>query len=198
MSKKTIALIIALFTITVILIVLAIFPVTQKTSVSITPIPTIASQAQTVLAFAPPVASTSAIASGSATYSMDVSILTGRNKVNAVQLELAYDPKALVNVDIKPGDFFTSPVVLLKNIDVVQGRISYALAISAGANGKQGTGTIATLSFNALSKAPTVIMFLPKTQVAAEGVQTSVLKSTIDTTIFKGTSSATLSPGVAQ
>ncbi len=194
MSKKTIALIIALFTITVILIVLAVFPVTQKTSVSITPTPTIASQAQTVLAFAPPVASASAIASGSATYSMDVSILTGKNRVNAVQLELAYDPKALVNVDIKPGDFFPSPVVLLKNIDVVQGRISYALAISAGVNGKQGTGTIATLSFNALSKAPTVVMFLPKTQVAAEGVQTSVLKSTIDTTIFKGTSSATLSP----
>lgn len=195
MSKKTIALIIALFAITVVLIVLAIFPVTQRTSVSITPTPTIASPAQTVLAFGPPVATSSAVASASATYSMDINILTGRNIVNAVQLELSYDPKALVNVDIKQDDFFTNPVVLLKNIDTVAGRISYALAVAPGQNGKQGTGTIAILTFKpATAGESTMIKFLPKTQVAAEGVQTSVLKSTIDTTIFGGTSSAELSP----
>lgn len=193
MSKKTIALIIALFAITVALIVLAVFPVTQRTSISITPTPTV-SPAQTVLAFGPPVASTSAIASASAIYSIDINILTGTNKVNAVQLELSYDPDILVNVDIVPGDFFINPVVLLKNIDDTTGRISYALALSPGENGKQGTGTIATLKFNALSKTPTPVIFLAKTQVAAEGVQTSVLKSTIDTTVFGGTSSATLSP----
>ncbi len=187
MSKKTIALIIALFAITVLLIVLAIFPVTQRTNVSITPTPIIKNVAETVLAFAPPVAS------GSATYTMDVNILTGRNRANAVQIELSYDPKVLLSVDIKPGDFFTTPAVLLKNVDVEQGRISFALAVGPGQNGKQGTGTIAILSFRSATESATTIRFLPKTQVAAEGIQTSVLKSSIDSTIFGGTSSATLS-----
>lgn len=199
MSKKTIALIIALFAVTVVLIILAIFPVTQRTSVSIAPTPIIKSTAETVLAFAPPIASTSAVASGSATYSMDINILTGENKVNAIQLELSYDPKALFSVDIKPGDFLTSPTSLLKNVNATTGRISYALAVSPGANGKQGTGTVAVLSFKPFDiTVPTAIRFLPKTQVAAEGIQTSVLKSTIDTTIFGGTSSAKLNPAATR
>lgn len=193
MSKKTIGLIIALFLVTLLLLALAIFPVTQKTSVSITPTPTVNSSAQTVLAFAPPVATKSAVASGSASYSMDANILTGKNKVNAVQIELSYDPQTLLNVDIKPGDFFIDPVVLLKNIDKTTGRISYALAAPLGTNGKSGTGTIATLTFNSIKNTPTTIKFLPKTQVAAEGIQQSVLKSTLDTTIFGGTSSAAIS-----
>lgn len=196
MSKKTIALIIALFAITVGLIVLAVFPVTQKTSVSIIPTPTINNNAQTVLAFAPPqVSTTSAVSSSSATYLMDVTILTGKNRVNAVQLELSYDPKALANVDVTAGDFFTNPVILLKNIDQAAGRISFAIAVAAGERGRQETGTIAVLKFSSLTNAQekTTIKFLPKTQVAAEGIQTSVLKSTIDTTIFGGTPSATLS-----
>ncbi len=195
MSKKTIALIISLFVITTVLIILAIFPVTERTSLSITPTPIIKSTAETVLAFSPPTISTnSANASGSASYSMDLNILTGKNKVNAAQVELSYDPKELVNVDIKPGDFFVSPVILLKNIDRETGRISYAIAVSAGENGRQGTGTLATLTFKpVVVGVPTTIRFLSKSQVAAEGVQTSVLKSTIDTTIFGGTSSAALS-----
>lgn len=184
MSKKTIALIISLFVITVVLIILAVYPVTQKTTVSITPPPAVKSPAETVLSFTPPVVSTaSAISTASAaTYSMDTVISTGTNKVNAVQLELVFDPEALVNVDIAPGDFFTNPVVLLKNIDTEQGRISYALAIAPGGNGKQGTGVVAILTFKSGGETTTV-RFLPKTQVAAEGIQTSVLKSTIDTTI---------------
>lgn len=191
MSKKTIGLIIALFVVTSLLLLLAIFPVTQKTSVSITPTPTITNSAQTVLAFAPPVASASALASGSATYSMDVNILTGKNKVNAVQLELSYDPKALVNVSIESGDFFENPVILLDTIDEKTGRISYAIALSPADSGKTATGTVAVLKFKPLGNASTSIKFLPKTQVAAEGVQQSVLQSTIDTIIFGGTSSAT-------
>lgn len=194
MSKKTIALIIALFTITVVLIILAVFPVTQKTSVSITPTPSINSSAETVLSFAPPVLSTaSAVSSASASYSIDATILTGTNNVNAVQLELSYDPEALFDVDIAPGDFFTNPSVLLKNIDEETGRISYALATAVGQTGKQGNGTIAILTFKSKAQAEeTTITFLPKTQVAADGIQTSVLKTTISATIFGGTSSATL------
>ncbi len=124
MSKKTIALIISLFVITVVLIILAVYPVTQRTTVSI-PAPVVESNAETVLSFAPPMVSTaSAISTASAeAFLMDTTILTGKNKVSAVQLELSYDPEALVNVDIEPGDFFTNPVVLLEDIDTEQGRI---------------------------------------------------------------------------
>lgn len=190
MSKRTIALIIALFVITVALIVLAVYPITNKTTVSITPTPT-ASVAQTVLVFAPPeVATVSATATPSAgqTYSVDVNILTGKNKVNAVQLELSYDPTVLTNVDIQPGTFFTNPTPLLKTVDVSLGRISYALVVPLGEAGKQGTGTIATLTFKSLLRTgeKTTLKFLPKTQVAAEGIQTSVLKSSIDSTFSTG------------
>ncbi|MBI2195921.1 MAG: hypothetical protein HYU48_02655 [Candidatus Levybacteria bacterium] len=196
MSKKTIALIISLFAVTVVLIILALYPVAQKTSISIPAAPT-KGIASTVLSFSTPTISTaSAVSTGSATiYSMDTTILTGSNRVNAVQLELYYDPDALANVELSPGNFFTNPVVLLKNVDTKQGRISYALAASAGQSGKQGKGVVAVLSFRSLLPAgeSTTIKFLPKTQVAAEGVQASVLKSTTDITIFGGTSSATLS-----
>jgi hypothetical protein len=190
MSKRTIALIITLFVITLALIVLAVYPITKKTTVSITPTPT-ASVAQTVLVFAPPtVASLSATATTSATptYSMDVNVLTGKNKITAVQLELSYDPKALVNVDITPGSFFSNPTALLKTVDVSLGRISYALVVPLGEAGKQGTGTVATLTFKSLlaTGETTTIKFLPKTQVAAEGVAISVLKSTIDTAFIGG------------
>ena len=190
MSKRTIALIIVLFVITVALIVLAVYPITRKTTVSITPTPT-ASVAQTVLVFAPPtIASLSATATTSATptYSMDVNVLTGRNKITAVQLELSYDPKALANVDITPGSFFNNPTALLKTIDKELGRISYALVITPGESGRSGTGTVAILTFKSLlaTGEKTTIRFLPKTQVAAEGVAISVLKSSIDSTFTGG------------
>lgn len=190
MSKRTIALIIVLFVITIALIVLAVYPITNKTTVSITPTPT-ASVAQTVLVFAPPeIATLSATASQSAgqTYSVDVNILTGKNRVNAVQLELSYDPQAITGVDIQPGSFFTNPTALLKTVDASLGRVSYALVVPLGESGKQGTGTIATLTFKSLLKTgeKTTLKFLPKTQVAAEGIQTSVLKSSIDSTFSTG------------
>ncbi len=200
MSKRTIFLIIGLFIITSILILLAVYPITQKPNVSTGPVPTVTPVAQTVLVFAPPVALVST-SSAVPTYSMDVNLLSGRNRVNAVQLELSYDPKVLTNVDVKPGAFFTNPIVLLKNVDETAGRISYALALSPVTGGKIGTGTIAVLTFS--SNAPgqkTSIKFLSKTQVTAQGIRASVLKSTIDTTFTlsqPSTPSAQLSPATS-
>lgn len=198
MSKRTILLIVVLFAVTVVLILLAVYPITQKPAPTSGPVPTVTPVAQSVLVFAPP----TLVSTTSATYSIDVNLLTGSNRVNAVQLELAYDPKALTNMDATPGAFFENPVVLLKNIDAQEGRISYALAISPTQRGKQGTGTVAVLKFssNLLPGQKTSIKFLPKTQVTAEGIRASVLKSTIDTTFSLGensTTSATLSPATS-
>lgn len=109
-------------------------------------------------------------------YSLPILIDTGVNKVSTVQLELAFDPGALTDVSINPAEFFENPVILINQIDEVNGRISYAIAASqsnatgtfdfpfdaalsvspsASESGKkeisikgmQGKGTLATLTF---------------------------------------------------
>ena len=118
--------------------------------------------------------------------SVDASIDTKTNKVTAVQLEISYDPKQLTNVDIAPGTFFDNPLVLLKNIDEKKGLITFALAISPAQSAKQGTGNVATITFtsNLAKGTQTEIKVLPETLVTAEGVSSSVLKSSSGTTII--------------
>jgi len=118
--------------------------------------------------------------------SVDVSIDTQTNKVTAVQLEISYDPKMLTNVAIAPGTFFDNPIVLLKKIDQQKGIITFALAISPSQTAKMGTGSVATITFtsNLVTGTKTEIKILPETLVTAEGVSSSVLKSSSGTTIM--------------
>lgn len=134
---------------------------------------------QTVLSFGEPVA-TSFSSLATLSYSIPVNIETGKNKVNAVQLELQYDPKVLTNVAVSPGAFFKNPVVLLSQIDVKTGRITYAFGIGLKDQGVMGKGVVVTLSFEVKSATPqqTSILFLPKTLVTAEDTTKSVLKQT--------------------
>ncbi len=136
------------------------------------------SKAQTFLMF-----DNSSIATSSSltdpTYSLPISITTGSNKVTAVQLELQYDPKILTDVSVAPGAFFKNPVILLNQIDSKTGRISYAFGISPAEQGVVGQDIVAVLNFKTLTAPePTVILFLPKTLVTAEGTNESVLKET--------------------
>lgn len=111
---------------------------------------------------------------------VDVNINTSENLVTAVQLELSYNPKDLMDVDIEASVFFQNPVVLLKNVDEKNGRVSYALGIAPGQSGVRGKGTVAVLTFNkneTSASTSTTISFLPKTLVSAQGITPSVLKS---------------------
>ena len=121
-------------------------------------------------------------------YSTDVTIITGNNKVNAVQLELSFDVTYLSNVDIKPGPLFQNSVELLKKVDNQKGTISYALAGGLGQKGVSGGGTVAVITFQEKGKAGdlTRINFLPKTLVTAEGIDKSVLKTSIGALITIG------------
>lgn len=118
--------------------------------------------------------------------SVDVSISTKTNKVTAVQLEISYDPKMLANVNIAPGTFFENPIVLLKKVDEKKGRIYFALGISPTQTAKQGTGNVATITFisNLTKGEQTQINVLPETLVTAEGIASSVLKSSQGTTVM--------------
>ena len=187
MSKRTLFLIFALFIITSVLLVVAVYnPNSKPTTVQITPTPE-KQVAQTVLLFGELSVATSSSVSN-LSYSFPINISTGKNKVTAVQLEMQYDPKVLTNVSVAPGLFFKNPVVLLNQIDVKTGRISYALGINPQDQTVAGQGIPASLNFTAKMGAPqeTAIIFLPKTLVTAEGTNESVLKLTNSATFTVG------------
>ena len=67
--------------------------------------------------------------------------------------------------------------LLLKNIDAQNGRITYALGTNNSAAGK---GSVAEISFSVIpgfAETPITINFEPKTQVSAEGITQSAIKS---------------------
>jgi hypothetical protein len=171
MPKKTLVLIVLLVIVTVGLLAIALIP-NIKAPLPAKPTTSVPAYLQTELSFSTPVNTLN-------TYSTDVLISSGSNKTTAVQLEISYDPKVLTNVNIVPGSFFTTPVVLLKKIDTVNGRISYALGISPSQKPTSGNGTVATITFSPVATTTatqTPINFEPKTAATAVGYAPSVLK----------------------
>lgn len=170
MSKRTLFLIFALFIITFVLLMVALYKPQAPKTLQVVTAPK-EPAAQTDLSFGS--------LSASASSSIPINIATGKNKVTAVQLELQYDPQVLTNVSITPGSFFKNPVILLNQIDAKTGRISYALGINPTDQGVVGQGVVANISFSAKTKTSeeTAIIFLPKTLVTAEGVSETVLKT---------------------
>ena len=178
MSKRTLFLIFALFIITSVLLALALYaPSSPKPTQTV--IAPEEPAAQTILSFGELSIATSS-STANLSYSLPIRIATGTNKVTAIQLELQYDPKVLTNVSVTPGVFFKNPVVLLNQIDVKKGRISYAFGSGLTDPAVMGQGVIATLAFEAEKGLgeETTILFLPKTLVTAEGETESVLKET--------------------
>lgn len=189
MSKRTLFLIFVLFVIASVLLAVALYkPSPQKPSFVQTIIPK-ESPVQTALSFGSLAVAISSSVSN-LTYSVPINIITQKNKVTAVQLELQYDPLVLTNVAVSPGPFFKNPNVLLNRIDTKTGRISYAFGTGLTDVGIAGQGIVATLTFSAKTKIPakTAIIFLPKTLVTAQGVNESVLKTTNNAAFTVGTS----------
>jgi hypothetical protein len=175
MAKKTFILILLLVAITIGLLAVALLPGIKSSMVKTPTTTQDLNFAQTELSLSTPVSATPN------NYSTDVLISSGNNKTTAVQLEISYDPKVLTNVDIKPSTFFNSPVILLKNIDTVNGRISYALAYDPSQTAVGGNGTVATITFSTIAgttTTQTTIDFEPKTAATAIGYAESVLKQT--------------------
>jgi hypothetical protein len=187
MSKRTLFLIFALFIITGVLLMVALYnPNAKPAAIPITPTPK-EEIAQTVLSFGSTnIATSSSVAS--LKYSVPINISTGKNKVTAVQLEMQYDPQVITKVTVVPGPFFTKPEVLLEQIDEKTGRITYAFGSGLTEPSVVGQGIVANLTFEAKATPlqTTIISFLPKTLVTAEGINQSVLKQTNDIQIIIG------------
>jgi len=192
MSKPTLILIIILFLFTGGLLILALnkslykpTQIIQPPTPSIKPLPTsnvAVAESDSAVAETSLLFGSLEIASSSGkpkTYSLPIIINTGTNKVTAVQLELSFDPNILTNVNITPSTFFKNPNVIINKINTDIGRISYALTKNASESARQEAGTIATLTFESrISSAPSIITFLSRTFVTAQGLESSALKST--------------------
>lgn len=186
MSKKTLALIGGLFIVTAILIYMAVSPNKGVVPTPLISRPTPAPVASSTLTLSP-----NPLTLSSQSGSVNVDLNSGVNRVTGVQLELQYDPNVLTNVDVNPGTFFDNPLVLSKNIDTEKGLISYMIAIQPiNGSPKKGTGTVATIIFNAQG-APgqtSEIKFREKTAVSAftdtgAAIPSSVLKTDTGTII---------------
>jgi len=183
MPKRTLALILVLIIVTIGLVWLSVYTIPSQKTPTVIKKPAVLPFAKTTITLS---SSPTATLVDSSVYSLDTTISTEDNKVTAVQLELSYDPKAITNVDILPGTFLNDPVVLLKNIDEKNGRISYAIAIKMGGQAVSGSGNIAQVQFSPIKGSDlttTAINFLPKTKVSAQGEAKSVLKSALGTII---------------
>lgn len=199
MSKRTFALIFTLFTVAVVLVIIALYNPSSYEAPPLAPTPTITPVplAQTELRFGTlnVIAIANSLSETKSTYSIPITISTKNNKITVVQLELSFDPNMMTSISLTPGTFFPKPVSLLNQIDEKNGRISYAIGTSPNDSGIQGEGVVAILKFQAKSLLPgqTSISFLQKTLVTAEGANQSVLKETFSALIQIGENPATIS-----
>lgn len=178
MSRRTLILIVVLIGITAVLLAIALTPKQATAPIQQAPTPVI-SLAQTTLAINNNPTPVTSASSALLLYSTDVTMTTGENSVNAVQLELSFDTTHLYNVDIKPGPLFQNGAELLKKVNKENGTISYAIASPLGQKGFSGFGVVAVITFSENGKPEDIatINFLPKTLVTALGTDKSVLKT---------------------
>lgn len=187
MSKKTLALILALTILTLMLLGVALAPLFRQTPKE----PSEPTTGEPTVTPTPPAFTTINLSPNPVTITQDgtieVVIDTGDNELTAVQLEIAYDPAYLTNVTMTPGSFFPDPIELLNTVDDQTGRVTYALGITPAQTPVRGSGAVATITFQKnLSSGPgqTQVDLLPKTLVTQQGVGPSVLKSTSGTTVI--------------
>ncbi len=113
----------------------------------------------------------------------------GNNSLSAVQLSLSFDPKILQITQLTPGNFFSNPTVLLKNIDNQKGKINYALGSLKPQSGEKTLAILTVKLISTTSPAGTKISFSSDTKAAdvQEG-SNNVLKSITDLTFMVTTS----------
>lgn len=182
MSNRTLSLIIVLLIVTVVLLYVALQSPSRPSSTpqtSPSPIPTPAEQS--ILRLMP-----NPLTISSPSGQISVEVESGTNKITAVQLELSFDPTKVTGMTITPGPLLENPIVLFNSIDVKKGTASYALGISPTGAAKAGSGVVATIRVQTAlrSNEQTTIEVLPKSLVTAEGINSSVLKTSLGTTIL--------------
>lgn len=113
------------------------------------------------------------------TFSLDVRIDTGNNRVSAAEIHLSFNPNKLRGEEFVKGEFL--PVLLVNgDINNTTGHASIIVG-SDPTNPKQGTGRVAKITFTALAttgNSPTTVTFTDQTRVAAVGETGNVIVNT--------------------
>lgn len=172
--------IILLILITIIIIVLALSWKNQ-TNVSFS-ISETAKKAETVLSLSP-----NPLLLTSKTGHIDISMDTGSNTVNFVQIKLLYNPNHLSDIKVTKGPFMEKAEILNTFVNQEMGTLTYLLALPKDVQPLQGKGVIATISFTSTLKPgnSTTVSFTKDTMVTNDQTSTSLLKKTYDAKIMQ-------------
>jgi hypothetical protein len=192
MPKKTLILISGLVLVTVVLFVFALRSNNQQNVTPVATQPTSAvsvspeTPAHSILAISPNPVTVQPGQEGTA----EVTIDTADNNVTAVQLEIAYDPTIIGNIQLKPGSLFENSVVLINKNNAQTGRFTYAFGITPNHSTVKGIGTVATITFIGKKAGQSQLSLLPASLITARGVKNSVLKSATGTIVNVGGSAS--------
>lgn len=118
----------------------------------------------TILSFAP----SEIVGSPGIVTKADIILESVGTSPSVVQLEMAYDPLSIADIQIIPGDYFSNPEVLLSTINPNIGRISYALQTNGNTTAKDKKAILATIYFTPLVgilQKDSSFYFLPKTSI---------------------------------
>lgn len=167
--------------------------VNSPQAVRISPAPTIEVKKNAQLFFVPSKIDANISSTGQNNIkTADIYLDSGPDDVSAFQLELSYDPGVIENLNItEPKDLFffgNKYKILFKNIDLKNGRISFA--VSAGQNNtyQKGIGKAGVISFEVNKgvkngNLTSEIIFLDKTMISSPYSKESLLKNTVPLTI---------------
>ena len=180
-----------IFTVLVLLLLLAAIPVTIY----------LVKQQQEIRKRAAPATTLTLVSdksqpSANETFNVAVSIETGPNQVIISEMYMTFDATKVEAVDFVPGTFFTSPNTTGKSIDNTNGRVSLTVFLPTGTTPKTGTGTVATASFRAKSAGATTLRLTDATLVGAvaEGGKNVLTQSIPVTITVKSSSSGGTTP----
>ncbi len=195
MPARTTLLIIFLTLFTSALVVYSLMLNAQKTSQADsakTVIPSITPAPKNVsLSFNPTAFTVASLSSTSGTTNVILNV--PNNPVTSIQIELSYDPKVLMDVKLAtPSSSLWQQTganyqELYKNVDPVNGRISYIASIKQNGQMISGNGPILSISYKinrAALNGSTSIKILDKSLVMQNGTNKSVLGSTQDFAIL--------------
>jgi hypothetical protein len=188
---RTLVLIGVLVTVTVFLLILAVWlsggkktgpAVTRQTEEK-----TVVEKTATVY-FLPETLNLSQSTTSSAT--VDIYADSGRGSITGVQAGIDYDPTVITNVNLLPPDDQTSLFGPAGSYNTLftdtktPGKISFAIGILPNGNPAKGKGSIGKITFTVnKSKPSTEILFNTETVVTTQNVKESVLDYTTSITI---------------
>jgi hypothetical protein len=131
-------------------------------------------------------------------FTVPILIDTGTNEVIGAELYINFDSSRLSASSISAGSFFTDPEAISPVISNTNGTISYTLYLSPQSQAETGQGTLATITFKALSAGSANISFSSDTIIGAinEG-GVNALASSPSKTITVQTSSSSGTGGTS-